>query len=187
MTVIVAIESTDHVVIGCDSAISSGDWKDSSDRAKYRDVGCGLVVATSGAMRFANALQAVVPAKAKRKRDEGDVAYLTRAYLSRARKAIASLDKVDDEASWSALIVYENRVYDITSDFGLQRAGSGYAAIGSGYAYAYGSLATTVDDPSPMARVHAALNAAIKHSPTCAGPVHTTRIDRHNTCEDAKA
>jgi len=48
--------------------------------------------------------------------------------------------------------------------------------MGSGSEYAYGALHATEKSKDPRKRVVGAVNAAIKFSPTCMGPVDVVSI-----------
>jgi ATP-dependent protease HslVU (ClpYQ) peptidase subunit len=77
-----------------------------------------------------------------------------------------------EDGHTSFLLGIRGKLFEIdTSDF--QCTEYAEVAIGSGGAYAYGSLHTTsqYEAASPLYRIEQALNAAITYSPTCLGPV----------------
>lgn len=90
-------------------------------------------------------------------------------------------DKDDQQASF--ILGYRGKVFEIdTGDF--QCVEYKELAIGSGSAYAYGSLYSTYNNPhhpdafgyTPEERVALAVESAIKYSPTCLGPIDTLYI-----------
>lgn len=83
-------------------------------------------------------------------------------------------DKEDNHACF--LLGIKGKLFEIdTSDF--QCTEYSEVAIGSGAAYAYGSLYTTSNYTIPtIDRIHIALDAAITYSPTCQGPIDIVHI-----------
>jgi ATP-dependent protease HslVU (ClpYQ) peptidase subunit len=51
-----------------------------------------------------------------------------------------------------------------------------YLAMGSGAEYAYGALHATEKSRDPRRRLQLAVGAAIKFSPSCAGPVDIVSV-----------
>ncbi len=78
-------------------------------------------------------------------------------------------EKEDSHASF--ILGIKGKVFEIdTGDF--QCVEYQELAIGSGAAYAYGSLHTTYNYDIPIVhRINTALDAAITYSPTCQGPI----------------
>ena len=78
-------------------------------------------------------------------------------------------DKEENQASF--IIGIRGKLFEIdTADF--QCVEYQELSIGSGAAYAYGSLHTThTYDISPIVRIEQALDAAITYSPTCQAPI----------------
>ncbi len=78
-------------------------------------------------------------------------------------------DKEDNQSSF--ILGIKGKLFEIdTGDF--QCTEYSEVAIGSGAAYAYGSLHTTSNYDIPILdRVHIALDAAITYSPTCQGSI----------------
>lgn len=81
----------------------------------------------------------------------------------------------DDDAT-DYLIGVKGRLFELSSeDWGVAEVDE--VAIGSGGAYAIGSLHTTNNySLSPIDRIHMALDAAITYSPTCQGPIDIFHI-----------
>lgn len=78
-------------------------------------------------------------------------------------------DKEEHQASF--ILGIRGKVFEIdTADF--QCVEYQELSIGSGAAYAYGSLHTTYNYDIPIEdRIHIAIDAAITYSPTCQGPI----------------
>lgn len=82
---------------------------------------------------------------------------------------------VDSEAQTSIqstnfLVAFKNRLYEILIDFQMNEIDT-YTAIGAGSEFAIGSLYTTNSMKfSPKKRITLALDAAVHHNTSCAGP-----------------
>jgi ATP-dependent protease HslVU (ClpYQ) peptidase subunit len=75
------------------------------------------------------------------------------------------------------LIAVGNRIYEHSTDnMSLYTYAEPYASIGSGSAYAMGSLFSSTAELSGGDRVRLALKAAIKYSPGCAGKIDLIKV-----------
>jgi len=75
----------------------------------------------------------------------------------------------DDDNNAGFIVGVKGRVYEIDiSDF--QCIEYEEVSIGSGSGYAYGSLYST-KDYEPLDRIRQGIEAAIKYSPSCQGPI----------------
>lgn len=75
------------------------------------------------------------------------------------------------------LIAVRGEIYEHSSgDMSLSKYSLPYLAMGSGAEYAYGVLYATEKDSNAKGRVHAAVSAAIKFSPSCTGPVDVVSV-----------
>ncbi len=68
------------------------------------------------------------------------------------------------------LIGYEGKLWEILVDFQLNEVYGEYTAIGSGAAYAMGSLFSTKDEQDPEKRLTLALQAACEYDMSCGLP-----------------
>lgn len=76
----------------------------------------------------------------------------------------------DDKAAVDFLIGVHGHLFELsTNDWSVSQYD--HVATGSGFAYAMGSLYSTRDWDNPRGRVKEAVNAAIRYSPSCQGPV----------------
>lgn len=75
------------------------------------------------------------------------------------------------------IICVRGEIYEHSSaDMSLSKYTIPYLAMGSGAEYAYGALHATEKDVNPKDRAITAVNAAIKFSPSCMGPVDVVSI-----------
>jgi ATP-dependent protease HslVU (ClpYQ) peptidase subunit len=166
MTVLVAVESPEGVVLGCDSFLGGEALRDLHHGPKWRRLG-PLVIAGAGQCFPDQALGTLRVDSRPRRREDG------RDWIARAVVA-----PMVERGSWrregiaaAFLVAYRGAVYEIDETLGVSRSARGYAASGAGYAYAYGALHATEGRPA-LERVRAALTAACEMSPVCCGPLH---------------
>jgi ATP-dependent protease HslVU (ClpYQ) peptidase subunit len=81
------------------------------------------------------------------------------------------------DADLGLIICIKGQIYEHNAiDMSLSKYTLDYLAMGSGAAYAYGSLHASEKSKDPRKRVVNAINAAIKFSPSCVGPVDVVSI-----------
>jgi ATP-dependent protease HslVU (ClpYQ) peptidase subunit len=84
--------------------------------------------------------------------------------------AILSTDTGQQVHNSNILIGWKGRLYEILIDFQMNEVFGSYTAIGSGAAYAMGSLFATRKWTSPEARLKNALDAACEFDRSCGEP-----------------
>ena len=81
------------------------------------------------------------------------------------------------EGDLGLIIAVRGNIYEHSSaDMSLSKYTLPYLAMGSGAEYAYGYLNATEKSKDPRKRVVGAVNAAIKFSPSCMGPIDVVSI-----------
>lgn len=83
-----------------------------------------------------------------------------------------------DDGPYTLLVAVCGQLWHVLGDFTVYRSTHGYGAIGSGAAYAYGSLATTDDVYSAEDRARRAVVAASRHCSQVCEPVFAQIFDR---------
>lgn len=167
MTCIVGISTSSNVYIGGDRSASDEQCIVPMCRPKVHNIN-GWVFGYAGSIGIGQLLEfinfpsdVIDPYKTLRI----DI-------VEQYKKAIESFGTSDDEAYAEFLIGYDDLLFEFnTSDWGVLQVKE--SAVGSGYNIALGSLYTTsiyLDYP-PSTRVSTALDAAIKYSPSCLGPI----------------
>lgn len=73
-----------------------------------------------------------------------------------------------DEDDWSLLVAYNGGLFEVCDDYQVGESADGFAAIGSAYTYALGSLHSTAGHPER--RIRKALSAAVRFSKTVLPP-----------------
>lgn len=166
MTVLVAVESAEGVVLGCDSFLGTEDLRDLHTGPKWRRVG-PLTIAHAGSVRHAQALARLrVDSRPRRREDVRD--WIARAVVV---PLVESGEWSRDKGADATLVIaYAGRAYEIAGDLAVHRSARGYTAAGAGHPYAYGSLHATQGRPAEE-RVRAALAAACDLSPLCSMPI----------------
>jgi ATP-dependent protease HslVU (ClpYQ) peptidase subunit len=170
MTCIVAISDNGKVYMGGDRGHSDSHTLVSSTQPKIFDTGSYLI----GYAGNSGIGQAVVynfeyPAVGKTHNIDR---HMLKVFIPALRSFfkdndIKIPDSEDDNAGF--IVGVKGRVYEIDiSDF--QCIEYEEVSIGSGSGYAYGSLYST-KDYEPLDRIRQGLEAAIKYSPSCQGPI----------------
>jgi len=81
------------------------------------------------------------------------------------------------DADLGLIICIKGQIYEHNAiDMSLSKYALDYLAMGTGAQYAYGYLSATEKFKDPRKRVVGAVNAAIKFSPSCEGPVDVISI-----------
>lgn len=168
MTCIVGIASEDKVYIGSDRGASDGESIISLAKPKVYIRG-DWIFAYSGSLGTGQLMQCITIPDI----DDQDPFIVLRLDIVEALKnAMESFGTPDNEHASDFLIGAKGRLFELsTSDWGVAEVEE--SALGSGGAFALGSLHTTKQFPvaTPTYRIEQALNAAITCSPTCQGPI----------------
>ena len=81
------------------------------------------------------------------------------------------------DADLGLIICVRGQIYEHNAvDMSLSKYTGDYLAMGSGAQYAYGHLNATEKIKDGRKRVHGAVGAAIKFSPSCVGPIDVVSI-----------
>lgn len=173
MTCIVGIEHDGKVLMGGDAASVSGWQGQQSALAKVFFRGPFLIGYTDS-FRMGQLLQhhLEVPAQTDGVDDE---AYMVTAFIPAVRECLKeggyARKKDEEESAGQFLVGYNGKLYLVDSDYQVNRFLDGYNAVGSGAAYALGSLyATTTVGMEPRERAIEALLAAERFSIGVASP-----------------
>lgn len=83
-------------------------------------------------------------------------------------------EKPDNEAS--LLIIHNNTIFEMYSDFSIYKYGANFMTTGSGWQVAIGSLYSTDDIKDSEERVRMAVQAAIDHTVYCGGKVWVNKV-----------
>jgi 20S proteasome alpha/beta subunit len=169
MTCIVAISDKGHVYMGGERGFSDSYTLVSSTRPKIFSIGQYLIgYAGNSGIGQAIVYNFVPPVLKSNKIDE----HMLKLFIPSLRTFIKESDiKISDSEDDGAgfIVGIKGGVYEVDlSDF--QCVEYDEISIGSGSAYAYGSLYTSIDLPAKT-RVEKALQASIHYSPTCQGPI----------------
>jgi ATP-dependent protease HslVU (ClpYQ) peptidase subunit len=174
MTCIVGIvdKENDCVIMGADSLASSDVHKEVRKDTKIFRNGEFTIGCTSS-YRMIQLLQySFVPPPV----NTTDIhRYMCTDFVNAVRSCFTEggfLKKEDTgkESGGTFLVAYKNRLFSIEDEFEVGEIHDNYNAVGSGFAFALGSLHAT-DGMSiyPHIRVRMALNAAAHHSPSVGG------------------
>jgi ATP-dependent protease HslVU (ClpYQ) peptidase subunit len=100
--------------------------------------------------------------------------YMVVDFVDAVRKCLreGGWQQTDDgqDVGGSFLVGYQDRLFAIHSDYQVASNDCGYDAVGSGEAFAMGSLFST-EGLDPKARIRTAIKAATFSSPSVGGPV----------------
>lgn len=103
--------------------------------------------------------------------------YVVRHLVPSMQKVMANA-VVGADDKLNVVLGYGGRLFEIQSDFSVLEPTDHYAAVGSGYTYALGSLHTTRNMAvSPPDRITLAIEAAIEHSAFVGGPILIEHLD----------
>jgi ATP-dependent protease HslVU (ClpYQ) peptidase subunit len=173
MTAIVAIADGSKVFMGADSCVSSGDLRLTLPEPKVHRLGEEMLAAACGQLRLNNLVRYAVDLPERtHAEDEG---YLIREAIPALQAAFkeAGFTEIDSNVQTidsAILLGYRGGIYKIGSTFSVMRIAE-YAAIGSGAAYALGSLYQTAPfGYRPEYRIERALEAAAAFSSSVAPP-----------------
>lgn len=167
MTCAVGVEAQGGVWMAADSKIGNTHYCDVTADVKLVPIGGNprMVFGASGLPRVAAAI-ALIRAP-RRPRTDTDYSYVCRTLEA----ILADLRASETPLELALVVGYHGRIYEIDSALSVTRSVYGYAATGSGYPYALGSLASTSGDAKK--RAVSAVAAACRHCPTVGEPIVT--------------
>jgi len=179
MTCVVAIKTNESIVIGADSA-ASGNNRVVGRKDKKIFVRKNITFGFAGSFRVGQLLkyQLRIP---KKQSNIGDAEYIFNVliaeiiYLLRKNKLIKN-----NEMDCTLVIIYNDRIYKVDSDFQNEVTLDDYTAIGDGADVALGALyisyRVTGSLQFPNAIVKSALEASAKFCTTVAPPFNLLEI-----------
>lgn len=179
MTCIVGLVHNGITYIGGDSLGSNG-WsktvRDDKKVFKLSDTGSAIIGYTSS-YRMGQLLMYAENLIDKRDEPNIDHKYLVTKFIPNVIKLFEdggySKTESGEKIGGSFLLGYKDTLYTIEDDYQVGISSDQYDAIGSGAAYALGSLKTTEDSGlTPEQRIHLALKAASKFSVGVAPPYY---------------
>lgn len=177
MTCIVAITYKDTVYMAGDRGYSDGDILVPSRSPKIFDKGNYLLGFAGNAGLGQNA--AYTFDAPTHRSTTNTYKYLYNFFIPALKDHLKDNLSEKDDHQAAFILGYQGKVFEIdTADF--QCVEYDELCIGSGAAYAYGSLYSTYNNPihidntyTPEERVALAVESAIRYSPTCSGPIDT--------------
>lgn len=170
MTCIAAIEDGERAWLASDTGITAGDGDKDNAPGKIWVHPSGIAFGIAGNVSAAQAVRygMVVPKLAPK---VDGIEWCVRKLVPAIKRALAKSQYDDDGAiSIQILVAVHGCVYEIDPYLAVTRSPRGYSAIGSGSAYAFGSLFSTKKQ-KPQTRVRMAVEAACKHHAGCALPL----------------
>ena len=186
MTCIVGMEVPEGVILGADSATSSGDHVRITARKKLWKAG-EFGFATCGSIRMSQILKYHLdlpgtpsPKASVALRDQ----WMVREFIPAVRtvmeeNAFLHTEKgIEGISGGSFLVAWRGKLYSIYGDLQVAREINGVNALGSGYAYAHGALHALKDIPglAPGYKVRKALDAAAASLGSVAPPYRVITV-----------
>lgn len=175
MTCIVGIEGLDGVVVGGDSAGTSGWVRTHRADPKVFEHDAGYVIGFTTSYRMGQLIRyADLPKPLDRQGDDLD-RFMAVDFVNAIRQVLkdggwAEKDK-DREDGGTFLVGAGGRLFKVDADYQVGRSLDGYDAAGSGWEPALGSLHTTKGtEMLPHIRAHRALEAAAHHNASVCPP-----------------
>jgi len=169
MTCIIGLEQDGKVYVGADSSAIIGSWciRVTSIPKIFRNN--EFIIGYTGSFRMGQLLQfmKIPPCN---KPDEN---YMINKFIETIRSEFKTkgYSKVDnnEETGGSFLVGVKDCLYQISSDFQVQRYNDGIASIGSGEEYAYGAM-RALKDIKPEERIKKSLEIVAYYSPSVIEP-----------------
>lgn len=177
MTVCVGLECSEGVWLGFDQAYGTHEGQMRVDNKGYqlKSPEWGLGLAFTGS-RHDQVGRFILPDKLTESPPAGAASvekWLLRHFVPALRTTFqeehldCASDEEDKACPWSALVAVRGTLWALADDWTLGRHVEGFWAVGSGAAYAIGSLASGTLD-SAEARVLSAVQIACRYSAHCA-------------------
>ena len=173
MSVIVAVVENRRIRMGSDGAISSEDYIAELREPKIFRFG-KVLMGCAGSLRCAQVIKHGPSPRPPTYR-EGSAHYIITGIVPAIRQIFRETDAPMDD--FEALVGFRDRIFEITPrTFAVIEIKEDYAATGSGYLVALGSLASTMTMKDGERRLLRALTATAKHCPTVSEPFYTTLL-----------
>lgn len=174
MTCIVAIAEKDKIWMGCDSLMSTGDGASLIDSKVVKKD--NIIMGFAGRVRDINLIRFGFEIPKQEKRID-DYEYMATVFTTAVRERLkeygaAKITNHEELGQAQILIGYNQRLYNMNSDFALYRVeDTTFAAIGSGEKIALGSLYSTQSSSLKAdEKITLALKAAEKFTRSVRGP-----------------
>lgn len=142
MTCIVGIVEKDHIIIGGDSAATSGDSISIIKDPKVFKVG-SFLFGCEGSFRFIQAIKHMFISPKLANKDINKFMCIDVVNEIMRVCEESKLSKTENNKFGSALIGFKNRIFELDDDFQIFESESGMSAIGGGADLALGSLYTS--------------------------------------------
>jgi len=166
MTCIVGISDKDTIYIGADRGASDDDSIVSLLKPKVYIKG-DWIFGYSGSLGTGQLMQCITMPDVSE--DEDPFIVLRMDIVEALKVAIDSYGNDSSDHAADFIIGCKGRLFEFsTEDWGVAEVKE--VAIGSGGAFALGSLFSTSDIDNPIVRLTIAIEAAITYSPSCQGP-----------------
>lgn len=175
MTCICALQTGGKIWIGADSAVNSAESVTIIKDGKIFRRG-GMLVSYCGSFRFRDIIAGADLPPVRKSQTVGD--WIRGDYCASIRAEAAAagfvLGVADNEDDSCAIVALDGAIYVLDIGARAYMPAANYAAIGSGAAWAEGSLFSSKG--SPLTRIKTALAAAVNHSVAVRGPFQILTI-----------
>lgn len=172
MTTIIAVENSDHVLIGCDSQATAGGESNTLEGGKIITNG-EYVIGVAGRLRM---LQGIQHADLPEIPPNISNADLDRFVSTRLGPAVTKTEKkLDCQRESIYLFVIRGRVYTLMGDGAFLHTSNRVSSVGSGSSYALGSLLSVAGEPKSQ-DVYKALEAASCKDVYTSGPFRVLKV-----------
>jgi len=181
MTCIIGLLDKSSVYIGGDTFGSNGHYGHPTDHSKVFRVG-KFVIGGTTSFRMLDILEFSFDPPKPYYNDDMD-RYMRTTFINKVRQALkdGGFNKTKDtwcEIGGNFLVGYGDRLWEVQSDYSVLNR-EPYAAVGSGYEVALGSLFTTQDIAlSPEERIEKALDAASHFIVSVRGPYNILKTEQ---------
>jgi ATP-dependent protease HslVU (ClpYQ) peptidase subunit len=165
MSCIAGVVHKNSVYLGCDSIGSDGDCQIARQDSKiFRLQGRpDVLLAFAGSFRAGQLLNYcnLIPPKMVINHKNLVTKIIPKIISVFEKGGVLKADEGGEKRGDQFLLAHQNKLFEIDCDFQVGESRCGYQAIGSGYAYALGSLFTTRElSVPPQERIYMALKSA---------------------------
>lgn len=171
MTIIIGLETVEGVLMGSDSGVTAFITSPTYEKKTFR-IGPLLI----GHTGYVRAAQVVNYSMILRQQFSGetDHQYMVCGFAEALRNTLkdAGVGRVENNEEMSNdywLVGYNGRLYEVGSNFSVNRPRTRFSAIGSGYAYALAAM-EALKDLSPRERIKKSLIITGKFDPYVKSP-----------------
>lgn len=187
MTCIVGIETSDGVLLGSDSAVSSGWSIEPTHARKVFAIGPHIGIGLCGSPRMGQLLQyKLEPPEPPMARSSISAVsrYMATDFVDAVRETLkagghAEKENEKERADSSFLVAIRGFLFAVYGDYQATYLSFGFGSVGSGYREAMGALAATRQAGlTPKARALAALEASAEFTSNVAPPFHFLEVPR---------